>query len=51
MGYFSGTAGNGLKYHLGMQFSTKDRDNDIIQSRHCAVEFTGAWWYRSCYNR
>ncbi|XP_020809143.1 ryncolin-4-like [Drosophila serrata] len=31
-------------------FSTKDRDNDIHETRHCAVEYTGAWWYRSCYD-
>ncbi|XP_020803046.1 ryncolin-4-like [Drosophila serrata] len=50
LGFYSGTAGDALKYHEGMQFSTKDRDNDIHETRHCAVEYTGAWWYRSCYD-
>ncbi|XP_020803063.1 fibrinogen C domain-containing protein 1-like [Drosophila serrata] len=51
LGFYSGTAGDALKYHEGMQFSTKDRDNDIHETRHCAAEYTGAWWYRSCYDR
>ncbi|KAH8308058.1 hypothetical protein KR059_005828, partial [Drosophila kikkawai] len=51
LGFYYGTADDGLKTHLGMQFSTKDRDNDINQSRHCAVECSGAWWYRNCYDR
>ncbi|XP_068701104.1 microfibril-associated glycoprotein 4-like [Montipora foliosa] len=44
---YSGTAADLLKYHNGMSFSTKDRDNDM-DGGHCAVSYTGAWWYRSC---
>jgi len=38
-----------LRWHSGYQFSTKDVDNDadII---NCAVEHSGAWWYRTCQN-
>ena len=42
---YSGTAGDSLTYHSGMEFSTKDLDNDGTFFRHNAVEFSGAWWY------
>lgn len=29
-------------------FSTKDEDNDI-DTRDCAEEFKGAWWYNNCH--
>ena len=55
LGSFSGTAGDSLltggSDNLNnMAFSTKDRDNDIYSYSNCAVEWTGAWWYRSCHN-
>ncbi|XP_020809141.1 tenascin-R-like [Drosophila serrata] len=34
-----------------MQFSTKDRDNDLSMNLNCAVYFEGAWWYKSCFQR
>lgn len=51
LGTHSGDAGDALKYHKGMKFSTFDRDNDEDESRHCAEKYHGAWWYRSCYDR
>ncbi|XP_015767637.1 PREDICTED: uncharacterized protein LOC107346360, partial [Acropora digitifera] len=46
---YSGTAGgDSLGYHNNMAFSTKDRDNDI-DSRNCAVSYTGSWWYKYCH--
>ena len=45
---YTGTAGNSLAPHNGMQFTTKDRDNDPYSS-NCASSgvYHGAWWYSS----
>ena len=48
VGSYSGSAGDALDYHNSMKFSTKDSDNDKAV-RHCAVTFTGAWWYNDCF--
>ncbi|KAK3102721.1 hypothetical protein FSP39_013429 [Pinctada imbricata] len=36
-----------LKEHNDMQFTTRDRDNDVY-NHNCAVLYTGAWWYSMC---
>lgn len=33
----------------GMQFTTKDNDNDDFP-QNCALKFKGGWWYRRCHN-
>ncbi|XP_078606444.1 uncharacterized protein LOC144879090 [Branchiostoma floridae x Branchiostoma japonicum] len=51
VGGYSGTAGDSMAWHNGMSFSTKDgnRDHDVSGS-HCAVQYTGAWWYNDCHH-
>lgn len=42
-----GSAGDALRPHRSMYFSTKDKDNDKSKS-NCAERFKGGWWYKSC---
>ncbi|XP_077864145.1 uncharacterized protein LOC100369898 [Saccoglossus kowalevskii] len=44
---YAGTAGDGMMYHNGQQFSTPDIDNDNDGS-HCASEMHGGWWFDTC---
>ena len=47
---YSGTAGDSMVIHNGMQFSTRDRDNDKF-SGNCAVRWNAnGWWFNTCYN-
>jgi ficolin len=46
---YSGTAGDALEDHNGKMFSTFDRNNDE-DTRNCAVQFHGAWWYKACFH-
>ena len=46
--FYSGSAPDYLAYHNGMAFTTKDRDNDQQKSYNCAVNYRGAWWFKSC---
>ena len=43
-----GTAGDSLTRQKGMQFSTKDRDNDVAPSSACTQTYKGAWWCETC---
>jgi len=49
VGSYSGTVGDSLTYHNNMAFSTKDRDHNDRWSGNCAVDYTGAWWYKRCH--
>ena len=44
---FSGSTKDQLVHHNGQPFSTKDRDNDAIESGSLAVQYRSAWWYGS----
>ena len=41
-------APDSMAYHNGMQFSTRDRDNDATSNANCAARYGGAWWYKGC---
>lgn len=51
VGSYSGTAGDFLRLHVKMLFSTRDRDNDVANEGSCAEWFKGAWWYYHCLTR
>ncbi|XP_035824253.1 fibrinogen C domain-containing protein 1-A [Aplysia californica] len=46
---FSGNVKDEMRYHNGLPFSTKDRDNDSFRHYNCAEADHGAWWYRNCH--
>ena len=46
---YSGDAGDSMISHSGMQFTTKDQDNDIHNNSNCASGHRGAWWYTKCH--
>ncbi|XP_030246083.1 ficolin-1-like [Drosophila navojoa] len=48
LGNYSGNAGDALKYHLNMKFSTKDQDNDTSKG-DCAKDYESGWWFYNCY--
>ena len=43
-------AGHALDVHNGLQFTTKDRDNDLRSGGNCAIVHRGAWWYEKCHH-
>ncbi|EDW00929.1 ficolin-2 [Drosophila grimshawi] len=47
LGWYSGNAGDSLRYQQYMKFSTYDMDNDN-STINCAAQYSGAWWYNSC---
>ena len=50
VGGFQGTTTDPMAYHNGMNFTTRDSDNDLW-SLNCAVHDgspAGGWWYKHC---
>jgi len=49
---YSGNAGDALRYHNNMMFTTYDRDNDPwnndASKNNCAVHNGGGFWYKGC---
>ena len=54
VGGFQGTTTDPMAYHNGMNFTTRDSDNDPWGWGNCAMdnwgsnEPTGGWWYNQC---
>ncbi|XP_033643308.1 microfibril-associated glycoprotein 4-like [Asterias rubens] len=45
----SSTAGDGLAYQTGMDFTTIDRDNDEASGGNCAEWMRGGFWFNYCH--
>ncbi|XP_069799702.1 ficolin-1-B-like [Dendropsophus ebraccatus] len=45
--YAEGNSGDSMDVHIGMPFSTKDKDST---QEHCATLYKGGWWYGSCHH-
>ncbi|XP_028391552.1 uncharacterized protein LOC114516315 isoform X2 [Dendronephthya gigantea] len=50
IGSYSGNAGDSLRWHNQLQFTTKDSDNDKAPSSNCAIHYRGGWWYHACHS-
>ncbi|KAH8274012.1 hypothetical protein KR044_007705, partial [Drosophila immigrans] len=48
LGTYSGNAGDSMKFHKNMIFSTADRFNH--SSGTCSKSFSSGWWFNSCYS-
>lgn len=48
VGRYSGSMPDALRFVNGMQFTTKDRDNDRYTYGNCAGVGGGGWWYTGC---
>ena len=48
--HFKGIMGDALEYHNNVKFSTKDRDNDDLNTENCATRYGGyGWWFKKCF--
>ncbi|ALC39529.1 maker493 [Drosophila busckii] len=46
---FSGNVDDAFSHHLGMKFSTPDKDNDKLPDENCAATFKSGWWFNNCH--
>ncbi|XP_050095218.1 fibrinogen-like protein 1 [Anopheles aquasalis] len=50
LGTYSGNAGDSLRQHKGMKFSTHYMDYDAHANANCAKTWHGGWWFNACYH-
>ncbi|XP_037954162.1 fibrinogen-like protein 1 [Teleopsis dalmanni] len=48
LGAYTGDAGDSLRKHVDMKFSTTDVDNDNDITKDCAVIYQSGWWFNKC---
>ena len=51
--HYKGNIGNAMNImpfglHNGKMFTTRDKNNNLISGKNCAVLHTGGWWFDSC---
>ncbi|XP_072035084.1 uncharacterized protein [Amphiura filiformis] len=46
--YIKGNRGDALSYHNNTEFSTKDRDNDLLRNINCAELRQSGFWFKAC---
>lgn len=49
VGGYSGTAGDSFSSANGMNFTTKDADNDDNPDENCATRTKAGWWFKNCF--
>jgi len=54
LGGFQGTTTDPMAYHNGMNFTTKDSDNDQEKRKNCSFLYgliapAGGWWFKHCW--
>ena len=53
VGGFQGTTNDPMAYHNGMNFTTRDSDNDQHGHVNCGIVYPtqpyGGWWHKSCF--
>ena len=47
--FFVNCLGVSFSGHSGMQFSSKDADNDVFEEGSCSLIYHGGWWYSACH--
>ncbi|XP_007907142.2 angiopoietin-related protein 3 [Callorhinchus milii] len=47
-GLLRGNLTDAMREQAGSRFSTRDRDNDLLDDINCAEDYSGGWWFSNC---